>query len=359
MDGGYPAGGRYSGYRYPDLTRPFIQTSITSDQHHMSKLQQEDYIHGGLQKDFYGENEREACSCYLCGADDFELIDTDRGLGVGKCRKCNLIYTNPRARNAEENYFGDATAFYNEARLIFKKKKVHHRDKNYEYELRQIQKIKKTGTLLDIGTNMGFFLRKAREFGFQTEGVEPSPSLSEIARREWGLNIHTAFLEQAQLPPKSYDVITLIDVFEHVTTPHEVLKKCFELLKDDGIIVIKVPNGDYNHFKFKLAQLSGRTASMDIWDCCEHVIHYTPATFRRMAEDSGFRLRTYFIPLPIHSPVWAGLVGHYYQYPSPFILDWKRILLRNFFYRVGCLEKMFSNKIRFGPDLMFIIEKKK
>ena len=109
----------------------------------------------------------------------------------------------------------------------------------------------------------------------------------------------------------------------------------------------------------KLGKLTGKGSSMDIWDCCEHVVHYTQPTFKKMAESCGFRIRSYFIPLPIHSPIWANLVGHYYQYTSPFILDWKRILLRNTFYTIGRFEKAIGLQPKFGPDLMFIIEKNK
>ncbi len=323
----------------------------------MEKLKSEDYIHGGTQKDFYNDPDKELCNCPLCDSSTFSIIGNERGLSVVRCKKCELIYTNPRAKNAQENYFGDADAFFSEARLIFKGKKVHHRDRNYEYELKKIKKIKPEGAFLDIGTNMGFFLRKVKEAGWKAEGVEPSPALSKIAREQFDLNIHTTFLENADLPAKHYDVITLIDVFEHVTNPKALLSKCNELLKDDGIIAIKVPNGDYNYFKQQLATLLNKTASMDVWDCCEHVVHYTPRTFKKMAESCGFKVKSFFIPLPIHSPVWASLVGHYYQYPSPFILDWKRIILRNIFFFVGRIEKSLGMKIRFGPDLMFIIEK--
>jgi 2-polyprenyl-3-methyl-5-hydroxy-6-metoxy-1,4-benzoquinol methylase len=323
----------------------------------MEKLAKEDYIHGGTQKDFYGEGEKAICDCPLCGSQKFEKIDEDRGLAISVCKDCELIYTNPRPIAAEENYFGDTKVFFNEAKLIFKGKKPHHRDQNYVYELKKIKKHKVSGKLLDVGTNMGFFLRKAKEMGFETEGVEPSPALSAIAREEFGLKIHTAFLEQANLPEKYYDVITLIDVFEHVTDPKGMLKTCNKLLKDDGIVAIKVPNGDYILFKMKLAHLTGRKVNMDIWDLCEHMVHNTPKTFKRMAGESGFKIKSFFIPLPIHSPIWANLVGHYYQYPSPFILDWKRILLRNAFYIIGKLEKFLGRKIRFGPDLMFILKK--
>lgn len=324
----------------------------------MEKLLKDDYIHGGTQKDFYEDHEKEHCNCPLCGNDDFITLDSDKGLSVVKCKHCDLIYTSPRAKDAQENYFGEADTFYSEARLIFKGKKVHHRDKNYEYEIRKIKRVKPGGRLLDVGTNMGFFLRKAREMGFETEGVEPSPSLAGIATKEWGLKIHNSFLEEADLPKETYDVITLIDVFEHVTNPKGLLEASYDLLKKDGIIAIKVPNGDYNHFKMKLGKMTGRGKNMDIWDCCEHVVHYTPKTFKKMVEDSGYKVVSQFIPLPIHPPIWANLVGHYYQYPSPFILDWKRITLRNIFYYIGKIGFSFRKKTKFGPDLMFFIQKK-
>lgn len=324
----------------------------------MVKLAKEDYIHGGIQKDFYKENEREYCNCPYCDTNIYKKLYSERGLSIVKCDNCDLIYTNPRAKNAEENYFGDSDIYYNEAKLIFSGKKIHHRDRNYEYELKKIKKIKYKGKLLDVGTNMGFFLRKARDFGFETEGVEPSPSLSKISREQWGLKIHNSYLEDANLPNNTYDIITLIDVFEHVTNPKELLLTSKSLLKDDGIVVIKVPNGDYNYFKMQLGNLSGKGANMNIWNSYEHVVHYTLKTFQNMVESCGFEIKSFYIPLPIHSPVWANQVGHYYQYPSPFILDWKRITLRNLFYYIGKIEKIFTNKIRFGPDLMFIIEKK-
>jgi len=323
-------------------------------------IAKDDYLHGGSQKDFYSEAEVEACPCPLCGQDDFTRIYTERGhLGIVRCNRCTLIYTNPRAKNASENYFGNIDLFYEEARLIFKGKAVHHRDRNYAYELRQIKRLKPSGKLLDIGSNMGFFLRKAREAGFDATGVEPSASLAEIARKEFGLDIINSYFETAGIAPASADVITLIDVLEHVVNPQEVLATARGVLKDDGLLCIKVPNGDYNLLKLKLAQRFRKTGSFDLFNSFEHVIHYTVKTMRAMMDQNGFRIRTWFIPLPIHPPVWEFHVGHYYQYPSPFCMDRKRILARNAFYCAGRLQKTLGMKVTFAPDLMVMVEKKR
>ena len=320
---------------------------------------QNDYIHGGTQKDFYTPEEVEFRNCPLCDKNDYAEIYKERGnLGIVKCNNCEFIYANPKAKGSQENYFGDSSAFFQEARLIFVGKNVHHRDKNYEYEIQKIKLFKPSGKLLDIGTNMGFFLRKAKQAGFETEGVEPSPSLSEIARKYFQLNIHTDFLQNVNLPENNYDVITMIDVFEHVDNPIDMLNSVKRLLKNDGILCVKVPNGNYNVLKLKLARLLHREQQHDLFDSYEHVSHFSIKTMRKLLNQNGFEIIKVIIPIPIHPPVWAPLTGHYFQYPSPAILDWKKRAGRKLFWMIGKLELMFGCKVSFAPDLMFIIKKK-
>lgn len=323
------------------------------------KLTSEEYVHGGTQKDHYNESDVVSWSCPLCDSAQKKNIYKERGnLGVVECNDCGLIYTSPRAADSETNYFGDANIFFEEARLIFLNKKPHHRDRNYEYELEKIQQIKRSGKLLDIGTNMGFFLRKAKQFGYDVYGVEPSPSLAKIAVDNFKLNIANAFFSSSIFSDKIFDIVTLIDVLEHVTEPQKMLGEIHKVLKDDGIVCVKVPNGDYNKLKLKLAKFFRREEQHDIFNAYEHVVHYTPGTMKSMLEKNGFRIKKMILPLPIHPPIWASLVGHYFQYPSPFILDWKRILVRNLFYYIGKMERALGMKIEFAPDLMFIAEKK-
>ena len=178
------------------------------------KLLSEEYIHGGIQKDHYNESDVISCNCPLCGSvEKIEIYRERDNLGIAECCICKLIYTNPRAIESEKNYFGEKNLLYDEARLIFKEKLSHHRDKNYEYELKSIMKFKSSGKLLDIGTSMGFFLRKAKQVGFDVYGVEPSPASAQIAIEQFNLNIVNDFFKASLFSPKSFDIVTLIDVF--------------------------------------------------------------------------------------------------------------------------------------------------
>lgn len=316
-----------------------------------------EYIRGGKQKSFYTDDEKEFVPCPFCGSNEQYPIDEESGLGIVRCKKCHLIYVSPRVKASYENYWGDKQTYYNEARLIFEGKKPHHRDRNYDAEIKFIRRFKPEGRWLDVGTNMGFFLRKVVKAGYAAEGVEPSPALSSLAKEQFGLNVHQCLFEEAELPPNSYDIITMIDVFEHIPNPSLVLEKAHRLLKQDGILVIKVPNGNYNLLKMKIRKTLGLRASLHTWNAYEHVIHYTVTTFKNMAKKHGFRVVEKHVPLPIHPPVWAQHVGHYYQYPSPFVLDWKKRIARNFLYLVGKIELFLLGRTAFSPDLMFVLKK--
>lgn len=324
----------------------------------MKKVSVSDYIHGGTQKDFYAESEVESCSCPLCNSDAPRQLFRERGnIGIVECENCHLIYVSPRLKNPEMIYWGDTGKFFEEARWIFLGKKSHHRDRNYTEEVMQVKKHKFPGKLLDVGCNMGFFLRKAQDAGFDAYGIDPSTALTENGKKYFHLRIENNFLEQASYPEKSFDVITLIDVFEHISQPREFLGQVRRFLKDDGIACIKVPNGNYNKLKWMIAKALNRANDADLFDSYEHVVHYSISTMKKMLSECQFQIKEVFQPMPIHPPVWHLHTGHYFQYPSPFCMDWKKILARTMFYLIGKLEKKVGLPVYFSPDLMFFVKK--
>jgi len=317
------------------------------------------YEKGGMQKEHYAENEVVRRNCPLCEKNDYVTIYNERGaIGVVKCKNCSFIYTNPMVKEPEKNYCGDEKKYYREARLIFKDLAGHHRDPNYLADLKIIERFKPNGNFLDIGTNIGFFLRHARGRGWNVIGVEPSPSLSEMARKYFGLNVKTAYLNETEFEKESFDIITMTDVFEHVDKPKEILFQIRKILKKDGILFIKVPNGNYNLLKFWIAKITKRLKDYDIFDSYEHLSHYTHKTLEKSLEGCGFKVKKAFIGKPIQLPAWHKHVGQYYQYPSPWILDAKNYILRMFFYWISKVEVIFrfGNIGYFAPNIIVIAQ---
>ena len=318
------------------------------------------YEKGGTQKLLYAENELEHVNCLNCSSNNGTILHREFGsIGIVKCNNCELIYTNPRPQNSENNYDGNIHNFENEFKYIYNGSLSHHRDKNYKQEIFFIKKHRQKGKLLDIGCNMGRFLHLANKKGFEGYGIEPSSSLFQLCVEKMKLNVENCMLLNTKHKDASFDIVTAIDVFEHISKPKEFLEKSNKLLKKNGILIIKIPNGNYSMLKFLLAKITKRNLSeLDIFDSYEHVAHYNKKSFKKMIKKSNFVIEKIYAPLPITPPIWSKYVGQYYQYPSPWILDWKKNIFRSICHFIGKIEILLNLKTNFQPDLMFVLKKK-
>lgn len=319
-----------------------------------------DYEKGGLQKELYTEDEVVKRNCPLCNSVGYSDIYQERGvIGIVGCKNCGLIYTNPMVKKSERNYWGDEKKYYEEARLIFIGLAKHHRDPNYLEDLKIIESLKPDGNFLDIGTNMGFFLRHTQGKKWSVFGVEPSPALSEIARKYFKLNVKTVYLEEAGFKDAFFDIVTMIDVFEHIAEPKKILLEIAKVLKNNGLLFIKVPNAKFSLLKLWLTKKAKKLKDYDIFDSYEHLAHYTHETLKKMLQDCGFEVKKVIIGRPIQPPTWHKYVGYYYQYPSPWILDAKNRILRILFYWLAKIERLLrlGNIGYLAPNIIVIARK--
>lgn len=322
--------------------------------------QTQDYERGGLQKARYAADEVVVVPCPLCSSDRRRRLYTEHGsIGISQCDECGLIYTSPRIKAPEKVYWGNIDTYYSEARLVFEHRAPHHRDPNYLEELNLIRRYKPSGRFLDVGCNMGMLLRHVRRMGWIGVGLEPSPSLSTLARRD-GLTVYNCLMHELPASEEgSFDIIALSDVFEHIAEPIAFLQSALRYLRPDGIIYIKVPNGLWNLFKQRAAEARGCRPEQGIWDSYEHVVHYTGRTLRAMLSRACISARYITIGKPIQTPTWHEYVGHYYQYPVPFVMDWRRQLARSAFYWLSFMERMCRGGSigYFAPNIVAIAER--
>lgn len=131
--------------------------------------------------------------------------------------------------------------------------------------------------LLDIGCGAGGLLPHLAEFGSVT-GVDPSPDAVAHAARHGTGDVHVGTLPDG-LPFGSddrFDVITLLDVVEHIDDDVLSLRVISRLLAPAGILVLTVP------------------ASPFLWSghdiVNEHRRRYTRATLRDRLERAGFQV---------------------------------------------------------------------
>ena len=178
-----------------------------------------------------------------------------------KCENCQLVFMNPRPpkdwidayyRNssihdqtvADNKWFGSPQ----ERLLEFKYPKSFKRYNSAIID--DIQTYVKPGNILDIGCSMGTLLRLARDRGWMVSGLEPAEEVAAYTSKAYDLVVYTSDLCRLHLESDSYDCITMIHVLEHLTDLKLYLTEAYRLLKQDGILYIRVPN--LNSFKYKL-----------------------------------------------------------------------------------------------------------
>lgn len=115
-------------------------------------------------------------------------------------------------------------------------------------------------TLLDVGCSFGFFLSEARHEGFQVRGLEPDAQAHDHASALLGDGVvQRGVLEAGAVPPGWADVVSTLDVIEHVSIEHheEFAGAVREALDPKGVWVIKVPTIEGLYYKLADALVRG------------------------------------------------------------------------------------------------------
>lgn len=95
-------------------------------------------------------------------------------------------------------------------------------------------------TLLDIGTGQGALLEEAEALGYQAQGIDLCEPLVRKARAR-GLRVECARAEDLDAAGR-FDVVTMMDVIEHVPEPRRLLAVARRLLTAGGTLVVYTPN---------------------------------------------------------------------------------------------------------------------
>lgn len=135
------------------------------------------------------------------------------------------------------------------------------------------------GVLLDIGAGTGDFLVRAKRKGWEVSGVEPSQVARKLASKKG------VVLEESTttFPKTSFDVITMWHVLEHVPDLEEQIGELKRLLKEDGLLVVAVPN-------FKSYDAQKYREHWAAYDVPRHLWHFSQTTIEKLFSAQGFKV---------------------------------------------------------------------
>lgn len=108
-----------------------------------------------------------------------------------------------------------------------------------------IKSLVKSGSsnmFLDVGCGYGFFSKEALDAGFDVVALELAEDERAIARKIAKLTPVASSFEDFECTPESLGVVFMSQILEHAYDVNAWIKKSRDLLVNDGILAIAVPN---------------------------------------------------------------------------------------------------------------------
>ena len=279
----------------------------------------------------------ETVSCDLCGSKETDEILAQKDLAylmneelfhVVECRRCHLRYTNPRPvkEHISKYYFDEYYALVPDVLPIPEKDEpvIHKWSQNIRKSLKEefygypkhqnnpknriILSMKKAflrveqfrliisgrekgiipyrgeGRILDIGCGNGAILNGLKHDRWKTYGVEFNPGAVRFAKENLKLDVFLGDLFDAKYPDIFFDVILFNHTLEHMYSPGEVLKETNRILKEDGLLMISLPNSkSFEAVIFKSYWFP--------WELPRHLYHFSIDTLSKVLNQNGFKVK--------------------------------------------------------------------
>jgi len=193
--------------------------------------------------------------CWVCGAssaDRFRPSTLPAGLGPGSLRITDSLYGHTAALRkctqcgfvfAEELPMADMVDQYRAMEDPEYQATAAARRLQMRRILDTVLRLRPgVRTLLDVGAGTGLLVLEARERGLHAHGLEPSRWCVDAAAKHNGVLLLCGTLEEYADRLESYDIITFIDLIEHVRNPLALLRLAAQKLARGGLLVIVTPD---------------------------------------------------------------------------------------------------------------------
>lgn len=243
---------------------------------------------------FHVEQTKQIEVCPICGGTVNKAFLTCKDYTVSKadfpivlCNSCDFAITSPRPIEQELGKYYESDEYISHANTkqgLLSRLYQSVRKRTLAAKLAMLNReAGKVGSLLDVGCGTGEFLGTCKSAGWKTLGIEPSAPARKQCQDNHGLDVRDE-AEINNLPAKSFDAITMWHVMEHVPDLHARVSKLKELLKDDGVLVVAVPNRashDAEHYgKFWAA-----------YDVPRHLWHFRAKDMKALMSRFGFEVQ--------------------------------------------------------------------
>ncbi|MES2690324.1 MAG: class I SAM-dependent methyltransferase [Bacteroidota bacterium] len=234
-------------------------------------------------------------ACLVCGHTEFtkeltckDYVATGHTFDLQRCTNCTFLFTNPRPAVSEIGPYYQSDRYVSHAgskqgfSFMYK---VYDwvRDYSINKKLDHIKTYHKSGSLMDLGCGLGYFLDGVVKDGtFEALGADISQEAIDYVKAKFGYYVKNED-ELNTIADHLFDVITQWHVLEHVHLLNERMQQLKRLLKPGGTMFIAVPNSDSwdaKHYK----------QFWDGYDVPRHLYHFNQKSFNLLMEKHGFKV---------------------------------------------------------------------
>lgn len=248
--------------------------------------------------------------CYLCGSADQQLIaevhqrpegETDYALSpedyyrlITQCLHCS-VYNNQHKLLDEQMYSGDYNASISQTTnlgniqqrydkvmsLPAGKSDNRQRVKRIEDYFKRTHRKLTDADVLDVGSGTCVFPGAMKDLVHSCACIDPDPLSIEHAKNYVGIAVaHHGTLDDFPLN-HLFDLITFNKVLEHVKSPVDMLAKAANLMKENALVYVELPEGARTVHAGKAAERQEFFV--------EHYTIYNQASFEDLSKRAGFR----------------------------------------------------------------------
>ena len=229
---------------------------------------------------------------------------------LARCGGCGHIYRNPREREETltADYEADAPGD-DVLRALFETQR-----RTYAAQaLRLTNVVGRCGRGVEVGSYAGGFLAAARDLGWTFDGVDISGRAAAFARTQ-GFRVTQGRIEDMQFDG-TLDAVAIWNTFEQLYDSRSAVAAARRLLRDRGVLALRVPNGEfYAHWRGKVHGVMGAAAE-------RMLVHnnlltfpyrqgFTAGSMERLLTGFGFEIETVYgdTLVPI-ADEWTTMLG--------------------------------------------------
>jgi SAM-dependent methyltransferase len=236
------------------------------------------------------------------------LVTANGSLAVYRCTGCRL---DSSVHGGDAHSAGEGDHFRSVDRAAYDRSVRATRETSYPQLLARVRGVVDAGRWLDVGSSFGWLLERVESSGYRGFGLDPSLG-AVVEARAAGLRVCAGTFPDAVNREARFEVISLMDVLEHLADPVSAIRDASRLMSDHGVLIVQVPDRDCLLYgcAVVLARLTGGSlgfALRRLWLAgfdFPHLWYFTAPALRSILELGGMEVLD-LRQIPIGSPSQA------------------------------------------------------